>query len=562
MAGWRRSIATVCLSGTLDDKLAAAEFAGFDGVEIFENDLIVSSLSPSGVRQRCADLGLSIDLYQPFRDFEAVPADVLAGNLRRAERKLALMEQLGADLLLVCSSVSPDAIDDDELAAEQLHLLASRAAERGIRIAYEALAWGRFVNTWAHSWELVRRADHPALGLCLDSFHILSRESIADRVAQIPGELIFFLQLADAPRLAMDVLPWSRHHRLFPGQGSFDLPRFLAAVQASGYRGPLSLEVFNDVFRQADPARAAVDAMRSLVALESGLPAADVRGFSYADIAVDAASAPRVENALRALGFRGEGEWVQGRARIRLTARTGAAGLAEVTGFGVQSGDPPAAAKRARALLADSAAPDGTAVAFHPARDERGGLRIDHVALAQPYDRFDEAVLFHRSVLELTPDAETEYAAPFGLIRSRALADADRRTRIVLHGPVLRRGDWTPAVPDPQHIAFLTTDIFATAQAAYDRGAPLLEVSANYYDDLAARFELPESLLHKLRAYGILYDRDAAGGEFLHFCTDLLGSRMFFEVVQRVGGYDGYGTANAPTLMAAHRRSRHHLHRM
>ena len=79
---------------------------------------------------------------------------------------------------------------------------------------------------------------------------------------------MFFLQLADAPHLRMDVLQWSRHHRLFPGQGAFDLPAFLGHVLAAGYAGPLSLEVFNDVFRQSDPARAAVDAMRSLLALQ------------------------------------------------------------------------------------------------------------------------------------------------------------------------------------------------------------------------------------------------------------------------------------------------------
>jgi len=184
----RRSIATVCVSGTLDDKLAAAASAGFDGIELFENDLVVAPWSPGEVRARCADLGLSIDLYQPFRDFEAVEPRLLTANLARAERKFDVLAELGADTVLVCSSVAPAAIDDDELAAEQLALLADRARARGIRIAYEALAWGRHVSTWDHSWRIVRRADHPALGLCLDSFHVLSREVGTDGIAEItPG---------------------------------------------------------------------------------------------------------------------------------------------------------------------------------------------------------------------------------------------------------------------------------------------------------------------------------------------------------------------------------------
>ena len=119
-----------------------------------------------------------------------------------------------------------------------------------------------------------RDADHPALGTCLDSFHVLSRGHDPSGIRSIPGERIFFLQLADAPRQTMDVLQWSRHHRCFPGQGGFDVAGFLAHVLATGYDGPLSLEVFNDVFRAADPKRMAVDAMRSLLVLENELPRA------------------------------------------------------------------------------------------------------------------------------------------------------------------------------------------------------------------------------------------------------------------------------------------------
>ena len=114
-------------------------------------------------------------LYQPFRDYEAVPDGALERNLRRAEHKFGLMAALGADTLLVCSNVSPQAIDDDARAADQLRHLADRAGGHGIRIAYEALAWGRHISSYHRAWQVVAAADHPQLGICLDSFHILSR---------------------------------------------------------------------------------------------------------------------------------------------------------------------------------------------------------------------------------------------------------------------------------------------------------------------------------------------------------------------------------------------------
>jgi 4-hydroxyphenylpyruvate dioxygenase len=609
----RTSIATVCLSGGLDEKLAAAAAAGFDGVELFESDLIAAAPSPADIRRRVEDLGLSMELYQPFRDFEAVPPDRLAHNLRRARRKLELACQLGAPMLLVCSSVSDLAVVDDDLASEQLHRLATMAEEHGVRVAYEALSWGRHVHDYEHAWRIVEAADHPALGVCLDSFHILSLGTGLDTIGSIPSDKLFFLQLSDAPLLAMDVLQWSRHHRCFPGQGSFDLPGFLHRVVAAGYRGPLSLEVFNDVFRQADPGPTAVDAMRSLLGLQEALgrridgpPGAGVdlrrppeavepKGFAFVELAVDASSGPETEDLLGRLGLAHGGQhrskpvqlWQREDARLvlnygdqRLSANLEGDSL--VTALGIESADPARSARRADALLAlrlprrrgpaeaelvSVAAPNGTAVFFcrtgttpswlddflplaaadRPAGD--GLTHIDHVGLIQPFEQFQASGLFYQLVLGLRPRGSVEYAAPNGLIRSRALASAGGRVRLALNVPVL--GGDAPGPATAQHIAFGCRDIVATAAALRERELPILPVPENYYDDLDARWELDQAVLETLRRFGILYDRDEAGGELFHLYTGMLGHRLFLEVVQRVGGYDGYGESNAPVRAAA-----------
>jgi 4-hydroxyphenylpyruvate dioxygenase len=564
----RRSIATVCLSGTLEDKVAAAATAGFDGIEVFEPDLIASPWSPAELASRCADLGLTIDLYQPFRDLDSTDPDRYARNLRRIERKFDVMAQLGTSTLLVCSSVAADAVADLDQLIEQLATAADRAAARGLQIAYEALAWGRHIGTWHRSWEVVRRAGHPALGLCLDSFHVLSRDGDPAGFADVDPGKIFFLQLADAPHLEMDVLQWSRHHRLFPGQGAFDLPGFLTHVLDAGYLGPLSLEVFNDVFRQADPARTAVDAMRSLLWLEDqvaadrpdlGLPtrpaAPRLTGHSFVELAVDGVSGPHLGDVLARLGFTHTGQhrtkpvqlWEQGAARVLLNGsvvRPAAAGIAEVAALGLESEDPTRSAQRAASLLAPVlprtrgvaeadlaavAAPDDTQVFFTrtvaggwpadflptgtPRAGSTGLTRIDHVGLTQPFDSFDEAALFYREVLGLGPEAVTEIPAPFGLIRDRAVTNVDRSVRLTLTASLLRRGGWAPRVPAPQHIAFSTDDIEATAHALRDAGAPLLAVPANYHDDLDARFDLdPGTARRDARTRAVLrHDGDRGG---------------------------------------------------
>jgi 4-hydroxyphenylpyruvate dioxygenase len=595
----RTSIATVCLSGTLEDRLNAAASAGFDAVEIFENDLLASVSSPEQIRAQVQDLGLTIDLYQPFRDAEGAPPERFATVERRMRAKLDLMARLGADTVLVCSSVAPDTIADDDLAADQLRRLAELAGQRGMRIAYEALAWGRHVSTWQHSWDIVRRADHPALGLCLDSFHVLSRTDAYADIAGLPGDRIFFLQLADAPRLAMDVLQWSRHHRLFPLQGSLDLVGFTQAVLAAGYRGPRSLEVFNDVFRQADPQRTAVDARRSLIALQDAIasspePAPGLSGIAFTELGVDPRSGPHLEGLLDALGFTHTGQhrskpvqlWEQGNARILLNSGTGEGAI---RAFALESSDPERSARRAEHLLARPlprrrrqteadltavAAPDGTEVFFcrtepvgahgwlddflptgEPRTPSTGITDVDHLSLAQPFDRFDEAALFYRTILEMRDDEAGEFAAPFGLVRTLAIRNADRRVRIALSVPVLRRGEWAPAVAHPQHVTFVTEDLSRTAAALTRAGAETLRIPGNYYDDLDARIDLPADRRDLLRRIGAMYDEDGHG-HYLQLFTPVIGSQVFIEVVQRVGGYRGYGFANDPIRMAAHRSQR------
>ena len=233
----KTSIATVSISGALDAKLRAIAAAGYDGAEIFENDLLSTHLSTREVAALMADLGLACTMFQPFRDLEGLPDAQRSRAFDRLERKFDTMEELGTDLLLVCSSCSPQAESERGCLLADLAEAGERAARRGLRIGYEALAWGRHVNDHRDAWALVRDVDHPALGLVLDSFHSLSRGIPSSSIGDIRADKLFLVQVADAPLLRMDHLQWSRHFRCMPGQGEFPLDDWAEAIRRIGYRG-------------------------------------------------------------------------------------------------------------------------------------------------------------------------------------------------------------------------------------------------------------------------------------------------------------------------------------
>ncbi|NLB47440.1 MAG: sugar phosphate isomerase/epimerase and 4-hydroxyphenylpyruvate domain-containing protein [Microbacteriaceae bacterium] len=588
----RTSIATVCLSGGLVEKLHAIAEAGFDGVEIMDSDLVPAAESPEEIRALCARLGLTIDLFQPFRDFEGVDEVTLADNLRRARAKFEIMDRLGAKMILLCSNVATATIADHEVAAEQLGQLADLASEYGISIAYEALAWGRYVSDYRDAWKIVQLADRPNLGVCLDSFHVLSRGHDPREIEAIDAEKLFFLQLADAPHMQMDILSWSRHHRLFPGEGDFDLISFVSHMIRAGYRGPLSLEVFNDTFRQTDVRRTAKHALRSLRWLYDRACAAN----SW-ESKIDAPQPPRaidfveltgedlgeIEQALHQLGFVFGGRhrskpvrlWQAGEANVILNEQPRTQGT-RLGSLGLLVDDAEAAKRRAVAIGAPAAfrrtyegeydlpgvlATEGIEVFWNARtaeeswRDEfEGGSTpgtesmrgvIDHINIAYPWQEFDEAVLFHTSTLALGAEPASELPGPRGLVRSQVMRTDDGVVRIAMNlapptAPLL-----------PRHIAVRVDDAISVARRAKERGLPFLPIPDNYYDDLEARFGLDAELLAELQELDLFYDRDEQGS-FLHFYTPVV-DQVFLEVVQRIDGYDGYGAANAPVRLTAQR---------
>lgn len=612
-----KSIATVCVSGTLDQKLAAIAEAGFKAVEIFEPDLIGYSGTPRDVAHMMADLGLACVLYQPFRDFEGMPEPLRTRAFDRAERKFDLMGELGADRILVCSNCSPHALPDRDRIVADFAELGERAAKRGIIVGYEALAWGRHVNDHRQVWDIVKAVDHPNIGILLDSFHSLSRDIPVESLADIDGGKIAFVQLADAPRLDMGLLYWSRHFRCLPGQGDMRIADYTAALLKAGYRGPLSLEIFNDRFRASSTSLVAHDAWRSLTATiedarringeAPALPArAHIRGTEFIEFALSDEESERLVPMLRALGFRHTGRhrnkavdrWQQGGVNLVLNREHhGFAHSyrlthgASICALGLRVEDVAAVLDRAASLdiarfdqdpgpgnlaipalrgvggsllylVEDGGADAIWAQEFEPVEAPGPALLqgIDHIAASVDVDEYLSWQLFWTSLFEVEKQEELDILDPGGVVQSRAITAADGSFRVTINASGGRNTLSSRFVHHGfgagfQHIAFSTADIFGAAGQLGREGLPVMDVPPNYYPDLAARFGLEEGAVAALRDAGLLYDEDEVGHRYWQLYSRAFDKRFFFEIVQRQD-YRGFGASNAPVRLAAQSRYR------
>ena len=247
---------TISLAGPLPAKLRAIREAGFSQVMLSARDLVGHAEGVEAAIAAVRESGLRVTGFQVLRDFEGLSGRLHEYKVDIAKSMLELAAAVGAKVLLVCSSTSAHASDDRELIARDLRKLAMLAIPHGIRVAYEALSWGRSIEEFPAAWDVVMRADMPNLGLGLDSFHMFATKTSLDGLQWLDPERIFLVQLADFMwqeiRSVEERIATARHFRVFPGEGahSDQVAELVSRLHAQGYRGDYSFEVFNDDYQQ------------------------------------------------------------------------------------------------------------------------------------------------------------------------------------------------------------------------------------------------------------------------------------------------------------------------
>ncbi len=257
-------INTVLLGGTPEDKLIAASKAGFQQVELWRQDVENAKGNAQDVGTFTREQKLSLTDYQVLLDFDGAPDGEREDKRRLALEMLDTAVSLGATTLLTPASTHHACVAHRE--EDDLRWLVKEADKRGLRVAFEAMAWSTHINTTVQAWQMVQRINAPNLGLVVDAFHIFARNRTIADLAGIPMEKIFLVQLSDLSTLPGQdqLIDTARHSRLLPGQGNFPLYTLLDYLETQGYAGPLGLEVFNDSYHQQAPDEVAKEAMHAL----------------------------------------------------------------------------------------------------------------------------------------------------------------------------------------------------------------------------------------------------------------------------------------------------------
>ena len=599
----KTSIATVSINGNLKEKILAISKAGFDGVEIFENDFLTFNLSPKEIKKIVKDQGLEITLFQPFRDFEGMPDNHRTRAFDRAKKKFDIMAELETDLILICSNTSNISLGGLDRAANDFFELGEIARERSIKIGYEALAWGKYINDHRDAWEIVRRANHENVGIILDSFHTLSKNIDLNSITTIPKEKIFIVQLADAPLHHMDLLYWSRHYRNMPGQGDLPISNFMDALNKTGYDGYLSLEIFNDNYRSGPRNLIAKDGQRSLISLINKSKTKNkqelkINQIEFIEFAANEKNLKELENTLNALGFNEIGKHQLKKIKlfvfdnvkfiinyentilIEENSKNGPYPYA----YGVNINSLDLLFKQAELLdislikkqenlnLSMDAINhiDGLIYVIEsndnniwekdfgycpsPAKNDFN-VKIDHIAQTLNQDEMSSSLLSYSVLFSCKKSPIVDIIDQYGITKSQIIENKTQTFRMTMNGADNSNtiaGQFLKKTTRPgiQHVALSSDNLIALVKKLKKKGQEFLKISDNYYDDIEARFGLDFNFCNELKELNILYDEDE-NGSFLQVYTNLINNTFFFEIVQRINNYQGYGANNALFRIAA-----------
>ncbi|RQP26251.1 sugar phosphate isomerase/epimerase family protein [Piscinibacter terrae] len=260
---------TITLAGGLPQKLAAVREAGFGQVMLSARDITSHAEGVDAAIAAVRSSGVRVTGFQVLRDFEGLSGHLHGYKVDVARSMLEMGAALGSRVLLACSSTSSHASGDIDAVARDLRKLAMLALPLNIKVAYEGLSWGRHINEYTTAWEAVRRADMPNLGIGIDSYHIFATRTPLAPLAEVDPARIFLVQLSDfmwneVPTVE-ERITTARTFRVFPGEGVHSelLADLVRRLDAMGYRGDYSFEVFNDDYQQMPPGTVASRARRS-----------------------------------------------------------------------------------------------------------------------------------------------------------------------------------------------------------------------------------------------------------------------------------------------------------
>jgi 2-keto-myo-inositol isomerase len=248
------------------EKIRLAGEAGYSAIEPW-NDEITAYLEQGGslaeLKKALAGAGLRVVSVIALHGWITSDGGEYAKVLDDCRRRMAQAADLGSPYIVASP---PREVVDLRRATERFAELMEIGKGIGVIPTMEFLGFVDGIKDVASAWAIASGTGDPRATIVADVFHMIRGGGQVDDLLQVPGDRLANFHINDLPAQP-DPLTQKDEDRVMVGEGIADLPRVIANLRSIGYRGPLSLELFNRGLWSQDPAsviRRGIERIRAL----------------------------------------------------------------------------------------------------------------------------------------------------------------------------------------------------------------------------------------------------------------------------------------------------------
>ena len=219
-------------NGSTEDAVRDISAAGYEGIELFDGNLIEYRDAKDEFKGLLRDAGLS--LIGVYSGANFIFPDVLSEELWRIEQVVALGGELGAEFLVVgggAQRTQAASATDYERLATALDTVSELATRHGLVATYHP-----HMSTIVETPEQVDRIlEQTSIGLCPDTGHVILGGGDPVELVARHADRIPYIHLKDVDPSTGAFVPL--------GQGALDVDGVLAALRGAGYAGWITVEL-------------------------------------------------------------------------------------------------------------------------------------------------------------------------------------------------------------------------------------------------------------------------------------------------------------------------------
>jgi 2-keto-myo-inositol isomerase len=249
------------------EKIRLAGEAGYSAIEPW-NDEVTAYIEQGGsmavLKRALADAGLKVVSVIALHGWVTSEGAEHARVLDDCRRRMAQAVELGSPYIVASP---PQEVVDLGHATERFAQLLEIGEGIGVEPSMEFLGFVDGIKDVDSAWAIASGTGDPRATVVADVFHMIRGGGHVDDLLRIPGDRLACFHINDLPPVP-DPLIQKDEDRVMVGEGIADLPRVIANLRTIGYRGPLSLELFNRALWSQDPAtviRRGIERIRALV---------------------------------------------------------------------------------------------------------------------------------------------------------------------------------------------------------------------------------------------------------------------------------------------------------